>query len=175
MPNIWMRTGGMDLKTSAILILIGLCFGAFFGMTGCGSDPELDYYKENMNIFFENVALYDKSINEIDPASDEAVTELLSHLDSMSASFSQMAELTVPQAFIGVEQLADEADNYMKEAVSLYHQAFEAEIFDENIEEAAQENYSRANLRIQYIISILHGDIPEEIITYEETPAADES
>ena len=27
----------------------------------------------------------------------------------------------------------------------------------------------RANLRIQYIVSILHGDIPEEIYTDEDT------
>ncbi len=160
------------MKISAMLILI--CSGLLFGMTGCGSDPELEHYKENMNIFFENVATYDASINAIDPASEDAVTQLLTLLDNMSTSFSQMAELTVPQVFIGVEQLADEADEYMKEAVSLYHQAFEAEVFDENIEEAAQENYSRANLRLQYILSILHGDIPEEIITYDETPAADE-
>ncbi len=138
-------------------------------MTGCGSDPELENYKENMNTFFESVASYDTSINAIDPASEDAVSQLLSLLDNMSASFTQMAELSVPPVFTGVEQLADEADEYMKEAVALYHQAFESEVFDENIEEAAQENYSRANLRIQYILSILHGDIPEEIITYEET------
>lgn len=160
------------MKTSAMLVL--LCLGVLIGMTGCGRDPELENYKENMNTFFESVASYDISINAIDPTSEDAVAQLLTLLDNMSASFTQMAELTVPQVFIGVEQLADEADEYMKEAVALYHQAFEAEVFDENIEEAAQENYSRANLRIQYILSILHGDIPEEIITYEETPDATE-
>lgn len=38
-----------------------------------------------------------------------------------------------------------------------------------NYEEAAREYYERANLRIQYIIMLLHGEIPEgENITYTE-------
>ena len=65
--------------------------------------------------------------------------------------------------------VADEADENMKQAVALYHSAYEAEVFDEPMAQAAREYYDRANIRIQYIISILHGEIPEgEGITYTE-------
>ena len=61
----------------------------------------------------------------------------------------------------------------MTEAVSYYHQAFEAEPFDTVLADVAKQNYDRANVRLQYIVSILHGDIPEEIYVYdtEESPA----
>lgn len=80
-----------------------------------------------------------------------------------------MAGLEVPDRFSAVDSLADEADENMKQAVSLYHQAYEAEVFDEGRAQAAREYYDRANVRIQYIISILHGEIPEgEGVTYTE-------
>ena len=51
----------------------------------------------------------------------------------------------------------------------MYHSAYETDVFDEPTAQAAREYYDRANIRIQYIISILHGEIPEgEGITYTE-------
>lgn len=134
-----------------------------FTLTGCGSNPELENYKANMNQFFENVSIFDQSINAIDPESETAVSDLLTLLDSMDKSFAQMASLEVPKGFPGVDELAVEASEYMSEAVSYYHQAFEGEAFDPSLADVAKQNYDRANLRIQYILSILHGDIPEEI------------
>lgn len=155
---------------SHIFLTFTFCF--LFLLTGCGNKEELENYKANMNQFFENVKIFDSSINSIDPESDTAVSELLSLLDSMDKSFAQMASLEVPDGFPGVEQLADEASEYMTEAVSYYHQAFEGEEYDAVLADVAKQNYDRANLRIQYIVSILHGDIPEEIYTDED---ADES
>lgn len=132
-------------------------------LTGCGSNPELDNYKANMEQFFENVKVYDQSINAIDPESETSATDLLILLDSMDKSFAQMASLEVPDGFPGVDELADEASDYMTEAVSYFHQAYEAETFDPVLADVAKQNYDRANLRIQYILSILHGDLPEEI------------
>ncbi|MCI8570759.1 MAG: hypothetical protein HFI43_05075 [Lachnospiraceae bacterium] len=138
-------------------------------VAGCGKkDAELENYRMNMNQFFENVRIFDSSINAIDPNSETAVNDLLSLLDSMNTSFAQMASLEVPEGFPGVDVLADEASQYMSEAVSYYHQAYEGENFDAALEDAARQNYERANVRLQYIVSILHGDIPEEIYTYDE-------
>lgn len=136
-------------------------------VTGCGKNAELENYKANMNQFFENIAIFDSSINAIDPNSETAVSDLLNLLDSMNTSFEQMASLEVPDGFPGVEELADEASEYMSEAVSYYHQAYDGE-YDSVLEDVARQNYERANVRFQYIVSILHGDIPEEIYTYEE-------
>ncbi len=152
--------------------VIGCTLTCFVLLTGCGSNAELDAYKANMTQFFENIQTFDSAINSINPESETAVTDLLSLLDSMDTNFQQMASLTVPEGFPGVEELADEASEYMSEAVSYYHQAFEAEPFDTVLADVAKQNYDRANLRIQYIVSILHGDLPEEIYTYEDEPDA---
>ena len=138
-----------------------------FSITCCGKDDKIENYKANMNQFFENIRIFDSSINAIDPNSETATTELLSLLDSMNTSFSQMASLEVPESFPGVEDLATQASEYMSEAVSFYHQAYDGE-YDATLEDVARQNYERANLRLQYIVSILHGDIPEEIYTYED-------
>ncbi|MGN0376922.1 MAG: hypothetical protein ACI4ED_04735 [Suilimivivens sp.] len=155
-------------KSSAIFRIIAVLLTCFtLLLSGCGNEEELEFYKTNMNQFFENIKVFDSSINSIDPESDTAVTELLSLLDSMDKSFAQMASLEVPEGFPGVEQLADEASEYMTEAVSYYHQAFEGETYDSALADVAKQNYDRANVRVQYIVSILHGDIPEDIFVYD--------
>ena len=142
-----------------------LCFLLLF-LTGCNKkDPVLENYKANMNQFFENIRVFDSSIDAIDPNSDTAASQLLSLLDAMDTSFAQMASLEVPESFPGVSDLAKEASAYMSEG----------ETFDAVLEDVARQNYERANLRLQYIISILHGDIPEEIVTYEEETESGEA
>lgn len=144
-------------------------------LTGCNKqDPVLENYKANMNQFFENIRVFDSSIDAIDPESDTAATQLLSLLDAMDTSFAQMASLEVPESFPGVSDLAKEASSYMTEAVSYFHQAYEGESYDATLEDVARQNYERANLRLQYIVSILHGDIPEEIISYDDEDTSSE-
>jgi hypothetical protein len=160
-------------KTKYHFKFIGLFLGitCLIGLTGCGSDAGIENYKANMNQFFENIEIYDTSINAIDPNSETATTELLTLLDSMNTTFAQMASLEVPEGFPGVAQLADEASLYMSDAVSCYHQAYDNG-YDAVMEDVAYQYYQQANIRFQYIVSILHGDIPEEIFVYEdETPA----
>ncbi len=167
--------GGITLNAKYKILLLLTFITAFF-LTGCGKDAELENYKANMNQFFENIRVIDSSINALDPNSETAVSDLLSLLDSMNTSFEQMASLNVPDGFPGVDELADEASEYMSEAVSYYHQAYEGE-YNAAFEDAARQNYEYANIRFQYIVSILHGDIPEEIYTYEddESPSEDVS
>ena len=165
--------GGIALNTKHKIILLLTVLTAFF-LTGCGKDAELENYKANMNQFFENIRVIDSSINALDPNSETAVSDLLSLLDSMNTSFEQMASLDVPDGFPGVDELADEASEYMSEAVSYYHQSYENG-YNANLEDAARQYYESANVRFQYIVSILHGDIPEEIYTYEDETSSEDT
>lgn len=149
------------------VICAGLLCGLF--MTACGNDEALDAYQEDMTAFFEHVAAYNDGMNSIDATSEDARTQLLGYLDQLRDEVTWMAELEVPKQFSAVESLADEADENMKQAVALYHQAYEGDTYDEAVAEVAGEYYDRANIRIQYIITILHGEIPEgEGVTYTE-------
>ena len=151
--------------------IVILCVVLLCGIliTACGQDEELTAYQEDMNTFFEHIASYHEGMNAIDASAPDAKDQLLSYLDQLQAEFTWMAELTVPDAFSAVDSLADEADENMQQAVALYHSAYETDVFDEPTAQAAREYYDRANIRIQYIISILHGEIPEgEGITYTD-------
>ena len=141
-------------------------------LTACGKNEELTAYQDDMNTFFERAAEYNDKMNAIDRESDTAVIELLGYLDAFAEDIQWMAELEVPEQCSAVECLADEADENMKEAVALFHVAYDGEAYDEGSEQAAMEYYNRTNIRIQYIITILHGEIPEgEGVTYtEESP-----
>lgn len=161
-----------------------LCtFTVLLMLTGCGKNKDIEIYKTNMTQFFENISILNDSINNLDPESENVSQELLPLLDSLEQSFTQMASLEVPEDFPGVAELAQDADKYMTEAVSYYHQAYENGEYDKTAADIAYQNYQVANKRLQYIIQILHGDIPEEIFTYEDdasdissedTPSADD-
>jgi len=148
--------------------VFGLLLGTLF-LTGCGEDESLDAYQADMETFFEDMAEYDENMNAIDVSQDGYVEQLLGYLDALDEEVAWMAELEVPDRFSAADSLADEASENMAEAVSYFHMAYEGEEFDPNLEQAAREYYERANIRIQYMITILHGEIPQgEGVTYTE-------
>ncbi|NLL75976.1 MAG: hypothetical protein GX235_01825 [Clostridiales bacterium] len=141
-----------------------------FWFSGCGDDKELEEYKNNMDTFYSDISEYDNIINSIDANAETSVQELLSALDGIEGRFAWMASLTVPEEFSSIETLSAEASEYMTNAVSLYHQAFESETFDSDSAESAKAYYDRANQNVQYILSILHGDVPDgDDIPYSES------
>ena len=146
-------------------------------LTGCGKrDKALDTYKANMETYFTSVSNINNRMNQIDasmvstPEQLQAVhNELLTSLDQFETVTIQMSELEVPEQFAMVEGLADEAAENLTESVSLYHQLYEAEEYNEGIADAAFEYYERANKRIRYIRSILQGVIPDDLnVEYED-------
>ena len=138
-------------------------------LAGCGKDQALEQYQTDMTTFFEQISMYNDGMNSIDASAEDATDRILDYLDKVEEEIAWMAQLEVPSQFSAVESLADEADENMKQAVALYHQAYEGDTFDEAVAQAAKEYYDRANIRIQYIITILHGEIPEgEGVTYTE-------
>lgn len=140
--------------------------------TGCGKDQKLEAFKEELTAFSASVLEKSERIDNIDVNNSvEAVNEFLSLLDEINAEFTNLGNLEVPKQFENVEELADDAASYMNEATELYHKAFEADLFDEDVLEAANENYTRAKKRVSYIADILRGEIPDDanitIITEE--------
>lgn len=152
--------------------LVNLClaFLFVFVLTGCGKEDEaLTEYQENMNLFFEHIAEYDDNINNIDVNEEGYTARLLEQLDGLDAEIAWMSTLEVPDEFIAVDSLADEASENMTQAVLLYHMIYDNGEYDSNVEEAAREYYGRANIRIKYIVMLLHGEIPEgEGVIYTE-------
>ena len=138
-------------------------------LIGCGKDEALEEYQANMETFFNDIAEINDNMNAIDVTGEGYIDELLGYLDTLDEKVAWMAELEVPEEFSAVDSLADQASENMSQAVSYYHLAYEGEEYNVDMESAASEYYDRANTIIQYIITILHGEIPEgEGVTYTE-------
>lgn len=157
------------MKKKLLAYLLTFCF--LFSLTGCGEDKELKAYKEQMNKFFSEVEIIHNTMNAINPESETALDELFVCLDKLDVLFASMAALEVPEDFSSVDTLADEASQNMTLAVENYHNAYSKESYNEYTAATADEYYSRANKRLQYIIDILHGKMPQgdDIVITEET------
>ena len=136
-----------------------ICLSTLF-LTGCGSkSSDLETYKTNMNAFFDAVSGYNDAINEIDPNSETATQDLLADLDGMNAEFQKMASYQIPDEFSSLGDLATESASYMDQAVAAYHQAYDG-TYNKDSADLAVQYYERANNRVQYMIMILHGEVP---------------
>ena len=147
-------------KTSVFrAIAVYLLLTCFLG--GCKSArvKELEQYHLNMSRFFENVASYDQAINAIDPEAENASAELLRNLDGLNAEFEAMAALPVPDDFSSISEITKDAAASMREAVSLYHEAYDG-TFDGDKAAEAQTFYKRAGTCVQIIVQVLHGETP---------------
>lgn len=145
-------------------IVPALLLGALL-LAGCGKDAALTAFHDDMNGFYESLSAAASALEGIDPSSETAADQLLSQLDQMDVLFQDLAAIEVPadyeDQFGNIEELADEAASYMTEAGSLYHEAYEQASLDESLLMAAEENYSRAMKRVNYIAQLLQGQMPE--------------
>ena len=151
------------------MIIIAVC--SIF-LAGCGNkaSQELTDYKASMTEFYDKLSSLDNSINNIDTSSETAKIELLGYLDEMNEAYKVMAATAIPEEFSGITDIAAEAADYMQMANESYHQAYDG-IFDEDSEMLASQYYERANSRVNVMLQVLHGEIPEGdgvIVTTQE-------
>lgn len=164
---IYRRT--VFLKKKLLTLLLAFCF--VVSVAGCGKNIELDEYQKDMDKFFSEIEVIHVKMNSINPESETALDELFKCLDELDKQFKSMAALTVPKEFSNIENLADEASENMSLAVENYHNAYSDDSYNEYTAATADEYYKRANKRLQYMIDILHGEVPEgdDVIITETT------
>lgn len=137
------------------------------GLTACGEDEGLTVFKENMDQFYTEVSAIEESISSIDEQSEDAVASLLIQMEQMAQQFQTLADMEVPEEFISVEELADDAADYMGEAVRLYEEAYEEDYVSDSLIQAAADNYASAMKRVNYIAYLLQDKIPEDAVAEE--------
>ncbi|MBQ7943217.1 MAG: hypothetical protein IJ326_04040 [Lachnospiraceae bacterium] len=161
----------MNHKITAFILA---CIFAL-GLTGCGykTDEEraLATFSSSISSFTNTVLSIDMQMNELDVTDENACADLLTMLDNLDKEFQTLAELSVPEQYLSIEPLADEASENMSIAVSYFHSAYESEAFNATDADVAHQYYERAMTRIEYIGYILTGEIPEDenVIIHEET------
>lgn len=154
--------GGVILKK--YLIFTMLCVF----LVGCGKAPAGNTkFINEFNTFCTNVSDIDAEINKLDNIQAdeaglaEATKNLMYYLDMLDDEFKKLSNLDFPTEYDDLEKLADEASEYMSEAVRSYHITYEDE-YTESMEEYANNNYSRAYKRVQYIVNVLNGTTTNE-------------
>ena len=169
------------MKRQAIPFILSASLVVFL-LTGCGrsgATDELSTYQASMSTFCDNISYINDQINALDGTGESDVETLLKNLDILDDQFSQMADLTVPDEFSAIDSLADEASENMSMAVSYYHEAYDSGTFAPNYADAAFEYYTRANVRLGYILQILHGEeiVDDNVryITDDESTGSDSS
>lgn len=150
------------MKTKRTLLSVLSAALMLFLLSGCGKNKELTEFRTSFEAFCSDVAGIDASINSIDAAADDAVPTLLTLLDELDVKFQELAALEVPKEFAYMEDLADEASENMTLAIENYHLAYEAEVYDASAANIASQYYERAYKRIQYMITFMHGEIPDD-------------
>ncbi len=138
------------------LIILSLSLGS------CGKNPDLERFQQEFNLFCSNLSALDASINNIEVDAEEAPKELLTYIDQLKEQFGILAEMDFPEGFDFLEELCDQAYDYMSQAADAYHTAFEGDEFAENYSDFGLENYRRAYKRVQIIINYLHGEDPQD-------------
>lgn len=143
-------------------IRVMLAAACLFLLTSCGANPIEAKFENEINEFCENAADIGAKIDAIQVEAEEnsiryATSDLLSYLDELEVEFMRFSNIDFPERYDYLEETADEAGQYMTEAVSSYHKAYDEE-YNQAMEEYAQENYSRACKRMQMILAVLRGE-----------------
>ena len=157
-----MNTGmkkGWAVVTLSLALLLSSC--------GNPGQAKLLEYRASMEEFFGKVSEIGDRMDAIDTEAEDYKAQLLTQLSRLQEAFDEMAKAEVPEEFSTLDDLPEEAADNLKNACALYRQVLESPEYDPLVADAAEQYYDRANLRIQYIIMILHGEKPEgEGITY---------
>ena len=153
--------GGVILKKIVLFTLMCIL------LCGCGQSPAVNTkFETDINTFCTNVSDIDLAINQItnqtvdEKGLETATAELLSYLDLLNDEFKKLASIDFPEEYDYLETVADEASDYMSEAVKSYHTTYE-DNYTESMEAYAKENYSRAYKRLQYILNSLNNTSDE--------------
>ena len=81
-----------------MLMLIIIMLSPLF-LWGCGNDPQVIQFKNDMDTFCSEISSIDLAMNNIDATSANARTELLRHLDNLDNQFKEFSSLDFPKEF----------------------------------------------------------------------------
>lgn len=152
-----------SLKRTFILSISAVMCALF--LAGCGTeDPIEAKFKKDMSSFCSDISTINKNMNQITEVnSDEDMVAqldtLYSNLNDLTDAFKVLSNINYPEKYEYLGTLAKEASDYMNEAATSYHKAYENG-YNEEMEAYAKENYSRACKRMQFILSVVRGEDP---------------
>lgn len=122
-----------------------LCILTSVMLTGCMTDPETKQFMEELTAFAQNYDTITKEIGSFDLQSSTGQKNFLEQLKQLDQEIKTLAEISVPEKFAPVEELADKASEEMSFAVSYYDKLITENLYNEEL----------VNYAIQYFESSL--------------------
>ena len=157
----------MKFNTKTITIILTVLL-----LTACAQNDtenpsgQLTEFRATVDTFCTSIAEADSKINSVDTTSEDYLTALIDELNSLNTLFSDFAAVDFPEEYDYLEHLADEAADYMSEAVAEYTKAYtDSGLTPDEMQaeyDNASDSYNSAFKRIKVIITFLNGESSED-------------
>ncbi len=150
-------------------ILTVLLFTYAFTLTACNrqDNAEILKFQKELHSTLSEIESIHREINSADVTSPDASKEILDDLSELNDAFEALAQINVTDKnYSYITALASEGADYMTQAYDLFQKAYNGDAFDEDNAELAYKYLERASKRIRVIVTMLHGEIPEDVIIH---------
>lgn len=149
------------------MLITLLCLFSFTAVS-CGTDhsAEIISFQTNLNTIVRKMEQLDANLNALDVTKDDAAQTALDALSDLNDAFQELAALHVTdETHTYITTLAKEGAEYMSRAYELFQTAYMQETFDEGNATLAYQYLERATKRVRVIVTMLHGEIPNDVVT----------
>lgn len=152
----------MKHRIFALLIMCVLLF------TGCSSKAEqVIAFQNELNSVITKMENIHKELESIDVTNKDASGQALEALSSLKDAFEELVAIEVKdEQFAFINDLAIEGSQYMEQAYKFFEEAYTFDHFDRETADLAYQYLERATKRINVIITMLHGEVPEGVVVH---------
>jgi len=152
------------------LLILALMAAFLLNATACSkkNTGEIVKFQNDLNIILTEISNIHENINAVDVNSENASKTILSNLSDLQDAFDDLSNLNITdKKHSYITDLAKEGSDYMSQAYDLFKAAYKENTFDADSADLAYQYLERASKRIRVIVTMLHGDVPDDVIIHE--------
>jgi len=149
-------------------LLFTLLLTCTLTLSSCGKNTEeILAFQNELNTTILKIESLNKELNSLDVTAPDATKTALTNLSKLNDAFEDLADIKITdEEFAYLEELADEGADYMSQAYNLYEFAYGQGYYDAQNADLAYKYLERATTRVRVIVSMLHGDVPDDVIVH---------
>lgn len=153
------------MKKKYLIVLLTMIILTF---TGCGNNTEeVLSFQNELNAVVLKIETIHNELNSIDVTSIDASEQALESLSNLKDAFRELEVIEVKDSdYSFISELSAEGADYMDQAYDLFEEAYTADPFDSETASLAYKYLERASKRINVIVTMLHGEVPDGVIVH---------
>ncbi len=136
--------------------------------TGCGaSSKEVLAFQNELDVVFSKMENIHNELESLDVSNKDASAQALEALSNLKTAFEELSAIDVKDdEYAFINDLAIEGSQFMDQAYNLFEDAFSGEEYDNETASLAYQYLERASKRVNVIITMLHGEVPDDVIVH---------